>query len=263
MTASNPKILALDFDGVICDGLKEYFQTAWQAYCQIWQPANRIPSDAVVETFYRLRPVIETGWEMPLVLRALELGIAESEILVNWGMIAAQLVGADAAMPRTLATTVDGIRDGWIEDNLDSWLAEHRFYRGVIERLREVLASPIELFIISTKEERFIRQLLQREGLELADRRVFGKAVKRPKSAILQDLNQEFGPTVPLWFVEDRLKTLQSVEKFPELANVLLFLADWGYNTAAERASIQTFDRILPLSLDQFNQAFVAWLPDS
>ncbi|MHC5726941.1 MAG: HAD family hydrolase, partial [Nostoc sp.] len=36
MTASSPTILALDFDGVICDGLIEYFEVSWRTYCQIW-----------------------------------------------------------------------------------------------------------------------------------------------------------------------------------------------------------------------------------
>jgi 3-deoxy-D-manno-octulosonate 8-phosphate phosphatase KdsC-like HAD superfamily phosphatase len=29
---SAPQTLALDFDGVLCDGLLEYFETAWRAY---------------------------------------------------------------------------------------------------------------------------------------------------------------------------------------------------------------------------------------
>ena len=31
------RILALDFDGVICDGMAEYWQTAWRTYTQVWQ----------------------------------------------------------------------------------------------------------------------------------------------------------------------------------------------------------------------------------
>jgi len=34
-----------------------------------------------------------------------------------------------------------------------------------------------------------------------------------------------------LWFVEDRLKTLQLVHQQPDLDAVKLYLADWGYNT--------------------------------
>jgi len=72
------QILALDFDGVICDGLIEYFQTAWRTYCQIWKPSLPTPP-AGAASFYQLRPVIETGWEMPVLIRALVLGITEAK----------------------------------------------------------------------------------------------------------------------------------------------------------------------------------------
>ncbi len=264
MSATTPTLLALDFDGVICDGLKEYFQTAWRAYVQVWQ-VDRPPTPELAAQFYRLRPVVETGWEMPLVLRALEIGIPESAILQDWPTIAQKLVQqesvptASVPLPKALATTVDTIRDQWIANDLTSWLAEHRFYPGLIERLKAIVASPLPFFIISTKESRFIRQLLQQEGIELGDRQVYGKETKRPKADILRDLNQEFGPTTAIWFVEDRLKTLQSVEKQPDLANVTLFLADWGYNTVAERSIVKECDSIYLLGLNQFTADFAAW----
>ena len=69
MTNNYPTILALDFDGVICDGLIEYFQTAWRTYCQIWKPVETVPDPDLALSFYRVRPAIETGWEMPLNYR--------------------------------------------------------------------------------------------------------------------------------------------------------------------------------------------------
>ena len=37
MAIKTPTVLALDFDGVLCNGLSEYFQTAWRTYSQFWQ----------------------------------------------------------------------------------------------------------------------------------------------------------------------------------------------------------------------------------
>ncbi len=82
-----PTILALDFDGVICDGLIEYFQTAWRTYCQIWKPVETVPDPDLALSFYRVRPAIETGWEMPLLIRALLTGITEEQILLENGRI--------------------------------------------------------------------------------------------------------------------------------------------------------------------------------
>lgn len=260
MPATHPTILALDFDGVVCDGLREYFQTAWQAYCRIWQPKVSTPADGLASQFYRLRPVVETGWEMPVLLRALTLGATESEILQHWTAIAVQLTTQDELDALRVSAIVDEIRDEWIASDLDGWLAEHRFYPGILERLKAVLASPTQNFIISTKEGRFIQQLLQQQGIQLTDQQVYGKEVKRPKYEILRKLKEEFGEAASIWFVEDRLKTLQVVEQQAGLENVTLFLADWGYNTEDDRQSAQRSDRIHLLSLQQFGQDFTTWI---
>jgi phosphoglycolate phosphatase-like HAD superfamily hydrolase len=261
---SVPRVLALDFDGVICDGLKEYFITAWLAYCQIWQPDNLTPPEGLAEKFYRMRPVVEIGWEMPILLRLLQKGVAEETIWMNWGELTQKILLEDGLKPSPLAATVDGVRDQWIRTNVDSWLAEHRFYPGLIERLQKFLNTSIQIFIISTKEGRFIDQLLQQQGVQLPAARILGKEVKRPKHQVLRELIDEFDghaaspednpPT--FWFVEDRLKTLQVIKQQPDLATVQLFLADWGYNTPADREAADRDDRIHLLSLQHFTQDF-------
>lgn len=259
MPISPPSVLALDFDGVICDGLKEYFKTAWLAYCNLWHPPENTPPEGLAESFYRLRPVVETGWEMPLVLRAIEDGFPETELLAAWPTIAKRLVSQYKLEPSVLMAEVDGLRDRWIATDLDSWLAEHRFYPGVSDRLKAILQTDTHVAIISTKEGRFIQQLLQQAGIDLTDLQILGKEVKQTKANILKELIQVF-PTATFWFVEDRLKTLQAVQKQPELAEVALFLADWGYNTPAERLLAEQDPHLHLLSLNQFNQDFSAWI---
>jgi len=258
ISASTPTVLALDFDGVLCDGLKEYFLAAWHAYCALWQPDSDIPPDGLAAMFYRLRPVVETGWEMPLLLRALLLGMDESDILRTWGTIAPQLAQAERVEPSQLAAAVDGVRDRWIATNLDRWLAEHAFYPGVIERLKALLDSPIRPVIISTKERRFIVQLLEQQAIPTQQIQIFGKETKRPKHQILRELMATGNDTY--WFIEDRLKTLDAIRQQPDLAAVRLFLADWGYNTQAERDRAANDPAIGLLSLNQFSQGFSAWL---
>ena len=248
---TTPDILALDFDGVICDGLIEYFQTAWRAYCQIWQPADQTPPDGLAEQFYPLRPVIETGWEMPVLLRSLLLGTADDAILQDWPAIAHDQITTDNVDKRALAQAVDGCRDHWIQTDLDHWLSQHRFYPGVLETLGRSLNSPTHTVIISTKESRFIHQLLQQQGVEMPKALIYGKDVKRPKYETLRLVIQQFQSTMPksrgdrptVVFIEDRLKALEAVAHQPDLDNVQLYLADWGYNTQADRGRVNQVSR--------------------
>ena len=79
-----------------------------------------------------------------------------------------------------------------------------------LERLKITLESEVQLYIVTTKEGRFVKQLLQQEGVNLPPENIFGKEVKRPKYETLRELiNKVNTQNVSLWFVEDRLKTLQ------------------------------------------------------
>ena len=259
MPTETPTILALDFDGVICDGLLEYFQTSWRTYCKIWQPDSQTPPDNLANIFYRLRPVIEIGWEMPILIRTLIQGVSETKIVADWSLVAQDIIASDKLNPAAIGKEVDQTRDEWIATDLEGWLALHQFYPGIIERLEQIITSDnsTQLFIVTTKEGRFVKQLLQQQGIKISEDRIIGKEIKRPKHQTLRQLLAQFPGT--LWFVEDRLKTLQSVQQQPDLNNVMLFLADWGYNTKAQRDSLGDNSGIQLLSLSQFVQDFQLW----
>ena len=252
MSSQFPKILALDFDGVVCDGLKEYFASTQKAYQQIW---SEKASDDLAPSFYRLRPVIETGWEMPILLRALASGVSEADILADFAQIAQKIVQGEGLEKQAVVNQLDGVRDKWIKSDFDAWLALHRFYPGVIEQLGKIITSQVKLYIVTTKEGRFARQLLQQQGINLPAEQIIGKESKRPKYEtlrIIRDLHQKPGLQLGLTFVEDRLKALQQVAQQPDLDFVQLFLADWGYNLESDRLFAAQDSRINLLSLDNW-----------
>jgi hypothetical protein len=94
---SRPNILALDFDGVLCDGMREYFEASRRTCMKIW-PTEKVPDDDLFLAFRALRPVIMTGWEMPLLLHAIVQGRPEAVILQGWEKVRDELVNkcADA-----------------------------------------------------------------------------------------------------------------------------------------------------------------------
>ncbi|MBE9030685.1 HAD family hydrolase [filamentous cyanobacterium LEGE 11480] len=252
--SSQPELLALDFDGVLCDGLREYFQTAWQAHCELWIASScPTPPDGITEAFYRLRPIVETGWEMPVIIHALRSGFSEAEILQDWANISIELLQQQQLSPQTVGAVVDQVRDQAIQHRLSNWLGQHRFYPGVIDRLQQVE----NFVIISTKEGRFIQQLLADAGIAIQPKQLFGKEQKRPKYEILRELKHQYQS---IWFIEDRCKTLHKVMQQDDLNDVVLFLADWGYNLAEERDQANTSDRLHLIGLEQFAAPFEHWL---
>ena len=268
---TSAQLIAFDFDGVICDGLIEYFQTAWRAYCQLFNPQSDPQGDpqgnhqiaqppaGLADKFYPLRPVIETGWEMPVLVEALVKGASSAQIVEQWPQMALPYLAAAGLTKTQSAQALDGVRDQWIQNDLQSWLDLHRFYPGMIERVRELLAGDIPVYIISTKEGRFIKALLAQSGLDFPTAKIFGKEVKRPKYETLRLLKEKHD-VANIWFVEDRLPALQAVAQQPDLEDVGLFLADWGYNLESDREIARQDPRIHLLSLQQVVQKFDSWM---
>ncbi len=261
-----PTLLALDFDGVLCDGLKEYFQTSWRAYCELFEPQDSSPPEGLAERFYALRPVIETGWEMPLLIHALLDGVEDAAVQVHWAEMVEKIVQATGIPPMAAMGTVDAMRDRWIRSDLAGWLELHRFYPGVIEWLQRAIAQGTYPVIISTKEGRFIQALLEKEGVNLAPDQIIGKEIQQPKTATLRQLLQSPPVADPdlltIWFLEDRFKTLEKVKAEEDLQAIELFLVDWGYNTPQEREKAVEDPRIHLLSLSHLVREFSELVTD-
>ncbi|MBR8831351.1 MAG: hypothetical protein N5P05_002090 [Chroococcopsis gigantea SAG 12.99] len=260
MLYDTPALIALDFDGVICDGIREYFQVSKRVHDLIWYYENPAP-ETLEPQFIKLRPVIETGWEMPLLLRAINLKFSDEHILSEWPEITQHLLYVMSLdtihhpnfQKQELSKLLDGIRDRWIAEDLDSWLSLHQFYGGMIDKLSRLLRSPTQVYIISTKEDRFISQLLALAGIDFPSSNLFGKEVKQPKYETLRQILKETNINPEnTWFIEDRLEALELVTGQPDLDQVNLYLADWGYNTAKARDSLKSNPRIKLLSLEEF-----------
>ncbi|VEP11702.1 conserved hypothetical protein [Hyella patelloides LEGE 07179] len=256
-----PQILASDFDGVICDGLIEYYASTEKAYKKIWNQEQLTANNDLANNFYRLRPVIETGWEMPVLLRALVLKYAPEKILTAWHDVRDEIVNREQLDKKYCTQTLDGERDNWIKNDLNDWLKLHRFYPGVLNKIRQVINSEIQFYIVTTKEGRFVKQLLQQQGIELNETQIIGKEFKRPKYETLRIIRDNATESnAKIWFIEDRIQALKQVQQQPDLKNVKLFLADWGYNTEPERNLAKSDRDIQLMSLSQFSQDFALWL---
>jgi len=257
----SPKILALDFDGVLCNSVYEGMRSAWRVYRDIWDGSGDTPPPKVAEAFVRLRPAMEIGWEFPVMLRALIEEIPEATLVQEFQTTWRQRIVENHKLnPKDLTARFDGTRDEWIGKDLDSWLGCQNLYRGIAGRLNGLLKSEVQLFVITTKEGKYARLILERSGVPFPAERIWGKERARPKTDLLRVLHREHGVThADIWFVEDRLKTLQSVEQQADLGEVNLFLAAWGYNTPGEQNEAKADERIALLTLEQFCGAFSAW----
>jgi phosphoglycolate phosphatase-like HAD superfamily hydrolase len=258
---TEPRLLALDFDGVICDTVREGCRSAWRVCREFVKLDGDAPPPELAASFVRLRPVLESGWEFPLLVLAILEGIPDATIFQSFQTdCRRRLLEKYRMTSQELAARFDAVRDRDIERSLDGWLEDQGLYPGVAERLQALLRGGTALYVITTKEGRFAHKLLEIHGVTMPAAQVWGKEQARPKAELLRVLAGEQGVGYrDIWFVEDRLKTLQSVERESDLAEVGLFLATWGYVMPTDSDEAARDPRIAPLSLERFCQDFSAW----
>ncbi|MEB3200872.1 MAG: HAD family hydrolase [Synechococcaceae cyanobacterium] len=217
-----PPHLVFDFDGVLVDGMEEYWWSARRAIRRL-QPDLPLPLSAP-PGFGLLRPQIHKGWEM--VLMAAELSRPDFDVHAACADYPAAL--ADALVRHgqpasALQDALECVRRQAIADDLPGWLALHHFYPGVRERLARLEQEGSGWSVLTTKGGAFASQLLAAAGLQ--PRAVHGHE-RGSKPEVLREL---LAAGEPLWFIEDRRPTLELVRASDDLDSVRCYLVAWGY----------------------------------
>ncbi|KAG5565824.1 hypothetical protein RHGRI_001668 [Rhododendron griersonianum] len=245
-------LYALDFDGVLCDSCGESSLSAVKAakvrWPSLFDGVDSAMEDWIVDQMYKVRPVVETGYENLLLVRLLvEMrvpsickssaaeGLTVEGILKNWSKIKPVIMEAWDESKDALIDLFGKVRDEWMENDLATWIG----------------ANSIQTLARSRFADALLRELA---GVIIPPERIFGLG-SGPKVEVLKQLQKKpENQDVTLHFVEDRLATLKNVIKEPELDGWSLYLGDWGYNTQKERAEAASIPRIHLLQLSDFSK---------
>ncbi len=227
-------IYALDFDGVICDSAIETGIAGWKAATRIWDDMpTTLPESDLIDKFRLVRPVIETGFESIAAIRLLFTGSSAESLLTEFQEKQQQLMQQYELDQNYFKQVFGSIRDQWIADSPDEWIQMNPLFPGVAEKLNRLVVRN-NWYIVTTKQERFVAEILKANGIELPGERIFGLDRNMSKAEVLLVL-QHNHPGQPIHFVEDRLPALLQIVQNDKLQSIKLFFADWGYNTRKDK----------------------------
>ena len=235
-------IYLLDFDGVICDSAVETAMTGWKAAQTLWQDMQgHSLAKSLIEQFRPVRPLLEVGYEAILIMRLLHQGQTAAAICQNYQRTMQTLIADEHLSIPQLQQLFGQTRDEWICHNPKDWLANNPLFTGVAQQLQHLSQQrESEWYIVTTKQERFVQQILAANAIELADACIFGLDQPLNKQQVLQQAIEKH-PNTKLIFIEDRLQTLVNICKNPALQSVCLQLVKWGYNTPQEQEIAQKY----------------------
>lgn len=256
-------VWALDFDGVLCDSVGESALSGWKSALIQWPELfgsadSEARKEAVLEGMRLSRPVVETGWENVVMIRALRDGKTAEEILDSWDTLLPGYMKEWGLERVQLLELFGGIRDGWMKEDLDGWLGANRFYPGIPEATRVAMENPKgKVYIVTTKQARFTHTLMNNMAqLPVALEDIYSTAESgSPKSDILTMLMERHPNAKSYRFFEDKLGTLEKVVRLESMSPWELYLVDWGYNTKKEKEVAEGHPRMQLIGKEGYLEA--------
>ncbi|CBN78330.1 conserved unknown protein [Ectocarpus siliculosus] len=263
-SARNDNVFAFDFDGTppVATSKTAFPPVgAGQLIDATWHVLS-----SILDKMKELRPIVETGYENILLVRLLieesrksrgeqrlstkssstmpRLGLPvlypSEGLFDSWGPEARDALALRYDLSREeLVDAFGSARDEWMEADFQGWLGANKFYEGIPEAIS---ACEGEVYVITTKQTRFASALLEHAGIKVPLDRIFGLGTG-PKAGVLAQLQTKHSGCT-LVFLEDRVETLEAVCADSKLEGVRLYLCDWGFNTAAQRARGESNGRV-------------------
>jgi len=225
-------VLALDFDGVICNSAEEVLQTALGSWLEI-------SPDSLLQSEVESRPERRAAFQglVPLGNRAEDFGIAlhilENNLDVNDQREYDRI--RDALGPEWLDRFHDlfyRTRNRLRTEDPKRWLSLHTTYPAFIEVLERHQHSTT-LAVATAKDGNSVRLLLAHFGIDrlFRDELILDKETGVAKTAHLKILANRVGcEPAKVTFVDDKLNHLQATAPL----GVRGVLAGWGHNTTRE-----------------------------
>ena len=245
------KIFLFDFDGVIVDGMPEYWHSSLLA-CKKYLNSPYISGDLrtfkrVPNTFKEIRPWVKYGWEMVLIVHEIIKkdnpikNLNKDDFIYNYHPNCQRILNENSWSAEDLQKILDKSRKYQIEKDFETWVNLHNPFFEVTEFMKELKKRKIKSGIITTKRKIFTEKILQK--LNIFPEFVFGYE-SGTKIKIAERLTQTYEI---LGFIEDRKKTLIDIKQNSETSHIPCFLADWGYLKGSDRYNLSNEIKLLKL----------------
>ena len=245
------KLILFDFDGVIVDGIDEYWFSSKLA-CEkyLLRNSNNITNNhniKVPKIFIEIRPWVKYGWEMVLmtheILKPYEPLNSQTKnpFLENYEKNCSKLLLEYSWKSFELQKYLDDEREFQIKNDLKQWISLHRPFNEVVSFIKYAKEKGYKIGVISTKGQSFTAKILS--NLNIFQELIFGYE-SGTKVDIISNLTLSYDIK---GFIEDRRKTLSNILKNDQTKFINCYLAEWGYLKSTDKFDLPCGIKILKM----------------
>ena len=248
---SSQKIFLFDFDGVIVDGMHEYWHSSLLA-CEKFLDSPYISIDQklytrVPNSFKEIRPWVKYGWEMVLIVHEIIKtenpikNLNKGDFINNYNQNCHKILKENSWIAEDIQKILDKSRKHQIDKDFESWVNLHNPFFEVIVFMKELRKREIKTGIITTKGKTFAEKILKQ--LNIFPEFIFGYE-SGTKTEIAEKLTQTYEI---LGFIEDRKKNLIDIKQNSKTSHIPCFLAERGYLKESDRYNLSNEIKLLKL----------------
>ncbi len=245
------KLFLFDFDGVIVDGMNEYWRSALLAYEKYLNNSDILIDQnlykQVSNTFIEIRPWVKYGWEMLIIVHEIIKrenplnNNNKNDFLNKYHQNCEEILIKNSWVSEDLQKYLDRSRNYQIDKDFDNWVNLHKPFYEVIDFMERLKKEKIKTGIITTKGKEFSEKILKK--LNVFPELIYGYE-SGTKVAILSKLINKYEI---IGFIEDRKKTLVDIKQNYATKNIPCYLADWGYLKNNDRNNLPYEIKLLKL----------------
>ena len=218
------RVLALDFDGVFWNSVRECYEVAREA----WEEAGMPPFSQPYERFRDGRWLVRAGRDFGTLMRLLE-DDPQLDILAYTPEKFAAAGQANAELVQRFGECFGRIRLQYRWEREAYWRSLQEPFQAVLDALPLWKQRFVEVAVATTKDSESTRALLEQADLDIP---VYGLEVGTDKSRHMQLLIDKYKVEPHnVYFIDDLLINLCDAAK----AGIRGYLALWGYNNEASR----------------------------
>ena len=239
------RVIVLDFDGVVWDSANESFEQAWIAWKEVRGPVGVERGDAN-RLFDAARWQCKDGHDFYIVMSLITEGRTDVGDMPAAAFRQARQTLGRSPEAEAFVTAFYDSREHMRTQDFDHWCSLQRPFPGVVEQIDALRREARGVAVATTKDAPSATALLENAGIH--DLPVYGREVSLDKNDHMRAIQAHYGvEAANTAFVEDLLENLRHVAA----QGMKLVLADWGYNTPAERERARA-EGIAVVSLQDF-----------